>query len=86
MATKSFKIGEYAVGGIIKVTTSNTQVTIQALDYFSKNVVSELTFTLGDEPYWKMKDYLNELTSSYYADKVMTYIETTSNIQHQNFR
>ena len=29
MATKQFKIGEYAVGGIIKVTTSATLVSVQ---------------------------------------------------------
>ncbi len=86
MATKSFKIGEYAIGGIIKVNIDLTTITIQALDYFSKNVVSENTFDLDDDSYWGMLDYLNELTSSYYADKVMEYIKKTSNISHQIFR
>jgi hypothetical protein len=86
MATKSFKIGEYAIGGIIKVNVDLTTITIQALDYYSKNVVSENTFDLDDDSYWGMLDYLNELTSSYYADKVMEYIKKTSNISHQIFR
>ncbi len=94
MATKQFKIGEYAVVGIIKVDASLDSVTIQALDYNTKSVVQTQTFTLNrsflgavdSEKYWEMNDFLNELTSSYYAEKVMEYIETTANIQHQNFR
>lgn len=86
MATKSFKIGEYAIGGIIKVNVDLTTITIQALDYHSKAVVSENTYDLDDESYWKINDYLNELTSSYYAEKVMEYIEKTSSIKHQIFR
>lgn len=86
MATKSFKIGEYAIGGIIKVNVDLTTITIQALDYYSKEVVSECSYDISDESYWGMKDYLNELTSSYYAEKVMEYIEKTSNVKHQMFR
>ncbi len=86
MATKSFKIGEYAIGGIIKVNVDLTTITIQALDYYSKAVVSENTYELEDESYWSINDYLNELTSSYYAEKVMEYIEKTSSIKHQIFR
>jgi len=86
MATKSFKIGEYAIGGIIKVNVDLTTITIQALDYYSKAVVSENTYDLEDESYWSINDYLNELTSSYHAEKVMEYIEKTSNIKHQIFR
>lgn len=86
MATKSFKIGEYAIGGIIKVNVDLTTITIQALGYYSKEVVSERSYDISDESYWDMNDYLNELTSSYYAEKVMEYIEKTSNVKHQMFR
>lgn len=86
MATKSFKIGEYAVGGIIKVTIGVTSITVQALDYYSKVVVNEKAFELSDDSYWSIKDYLHDLTSSYYTDKIMKYIEKTANIEHQLFR
>lgn len=86
MATKQFKIGEYAIGGIIKVDIGLTDISIKALDYYTKNVVSESTFELDDDSYWGIMDYLNELTSSYYADKLMEYIEKTSGIKHQLFR
>jgi hypothetical protein len=86
MATKQFKIGEYAIGGIIKVTISNTMITIQALEYVSKNVLMTNTYVMAETSYWGMKDFLNELTSSYYADKVMEYIEEKSNLSKQLFR
>jgi hypothetical protein len=86
MATKQFKIGESAIGGIIKVTTSNTMITIQALDYYSKKVLMSNTYVVAETSYWGMKDFLNELTSSYYADMVMEFIEEKSNLSKQLFR
>lgn len=77
MATKQFKIGEYAVGGIIKVTIKGKLVQIEALDYFSKKQVSSGTCMSTDyDAFWKVKEYLNELTSSYYASKIMEWIES----------
>lgn len=86
MATKQFKIGEYAIGGIIKVDVRSTLVTIKALDYYSKNVVLEKTFNNDENSYWNMNDFLNELTSSYYAEKVLEYIAQNSNVSKQLFR
>lgn len=86
MTTKQFKIGEYAVGGIIKVVTTNTMITISALDYFSKEVVMKNTFIYTEISYWAMKDFLNELTSSYYTDVIMTHIEKKTNLSKQLFR
>ena len=85
MATKQFKIGEYAVGGIIKVDIGNT-IKVSALDYYSKNVVSERTFANEQNSYWEIRDYLNELTSSYYEDKIIEYVESKSNLNKQLFR
>lgn len=86
MATKQFKIGEYAIGGIIKVTISNSMITIQALDYNSKEVLMSNVYVMTESSYWGMKDFLNELTSSYYAEMVMEYIEEKSNLSKQLFR
>lgn len=75
--TKSFKIGEYAIGGIIKVDIVGKLVTIKALDYVSKKeVMSGSCLADENDARWKVFNYLNELTSSYYADKVMEYIES----------
>lgn len=86
MATKTFKIGEYAIGGKIKVSITATAVTIQALDYNSNVVVSETIFSNIGGNYWNVREYLEELTSSYYADKVLQYVIDNSNVNYEMFR
>ena len=86
MATKTFKIGEYAVGGKIKVSITAQAVTIQALSYYYNAVVSETIFSNVAGNYWQTREYLEELTSSYYADKVMEYIIANSSITYEMFR
>lgn len=71
--TKSFKIGEYAVGGIIKVTDKNGYLTIEALDYNTKAKVWGRTFD-PDTNGMDVVDYLNTLTSYYWADKILDWI------------
>jgi hypothetical protein len=39
MATKQFKIGERAIGGIIKVDIEKTLVTVSALEYYTKKEI-----------------------------------------------
>jgi len=75
--TKQFKIGECAVGGIIKINTESKNnlhtITIAALDWYSKREWVSATFRMNDES--EIVDYLNELTTSYYADKIINYIK-----------
>jgi hypothetical protein len=71
---KQFKIGEYAIGGIIKVDVKNDKVMIDALDYTTKKSV---LFSIGQftkEDRWEMYYYLSDLTTSYYADKILNHI------------
>jgi uncharacterized membrane protein len=86
MAKKQFKIGECAIGGIIEVNIGVTSITIKALEYVSKKSVVDGTFDLDDKEYWNIKNFLYELTSSYYTDEIMKYIEKNSNLEHQMFR
>lgn len=82
-ATKSFKIGEYAVGGIIKVELKGKMLSVKALDYNSKNeVMSGSIMTDEYDAYWKTMNYLNELTSSYYADKIMEFIKSKTTLNN----
>lgn len=76
MATKTFKIGEYAIGGIIQVRTTSDTINIDALDWNSKEKIMgrEFRVNMFDVEYEIFK-YLNELTSSYYADKVTDFIK-----------
>ena len=76
MAKKQFKIGEYAVGGIIEVTIVKNLVTIKALDYYSKESLMGRIFKVGEtDTFAIVLEWLHELTSSYYADKCMEYIQ-----------
>jgi hypothetical protein len=70
--TKQFKIGEYAIGGIIKVSKTKGQVIIQALDWNTKKPVRSDFFYMHE--HYRIHEYLNELTSCYYADKLIDYI------------
>ena len=72
---KTFKIGEYAVGGIITADIkSDGALTIQALEYTSKAFVKGRTFLTFN--HFNVVMYLNDLTSSYYADTIMEWIES----------
>ena len=71
--TKTFKIGEYAVGGIIKVNVAGQSVNISALDWNTKEPVESEDFTINDMGGMDM--FLNDLTSSYYAEKVLDWIK-----------
>jgi hypothetical protein len=76
MATKTFKIGEYAIGGIIQVRTTSQSISIDALDWNSRQKIMGREFQVRAVNVTnEMDNYLNELTSSYYADKVMDFIK-----------
>lgn len=77
MATKQFKIGERAVGGIIKVDAVGKVIQIKCLDWFSKKEVQSGTATTDDpDAYRKVDVFLNEVTSSYHADKIMEWLKS----------
>lgn len=76
MKNKTFKIGEYAIGGIVHVSVSN-EVVITCKDWNTKQVVERRTFQAGskiDLP--SIEIYLCcDVTSSYYAGKIMNFIK-----------
>jgi hypothetical protein len=72
--TKQFKIGEYAVGGIIKVVIVGNYVSIDALDYNTKQPIPFVREQFNIKERWEIDEMLNKLTSSYYADKILNYI------------
>ena len=72
--TKQFKIGEYAVGGIIKVVILGNYVSIDALDYNTKQPVPFVREQFNIKERWEIDEMLNKLTSPYYADKILNYI------------
>ena len=82
MATKSFKIGECAIGGIIKVDITGKVVQVKALDWYTKQVISSGSAMSDDNNFeYKLDEYLSDLSTSYYASKIMEWIKTKINIR-----
>ncbi|MEY2912261.1 MAG: hypothetical protein RLZZ184_1570 [Cyanobacteriota bacterium] len=86
MKRKTFKIGEYAIGGKIHIAYDSKQVIVRALEFKSNVVVSERVFSNTNEVYWLISDYLNELTSSYWAGVILEYIVANTNVTYEMFR
>ena len=86
MKRKTFKIGEYAVGGKIQIAYDKKQVIVRALGYKSNEIVSERIFSNTNEVYWLISDYLNELTSSYWASVILEYVVANTNVTYEMFR
>jgi len=72
--TKTFKIGEYAIGDIIVVSFNKFGTCIKALDWNTKKIVDIKTIGRSISERAQIEDYLHHLTSSYYADKILKYI------------
>ena len=86
MKRKTFKIGEYAIGGKIHIAYDSKQVIVRALEFKSNVVVSERVFSNNNEVYWLISDYLNELTSSYWSGVILEYIVANTNVTYEMFR
>jgi hypothetical protein len=83
--TKQFKIGEYALGGIIKVDVTKeepdrTLIEVKALDWNTKKVVMS-DWAETDNIRWSasIDNTLHEMTSSYYSSKIMQWINEKIN-------
>ncbi len=76
-ATKTFKIGEYAIGGKIRVKIIGKVIQIEAIDWYSDDVFqSGSTMITQTDARRQVDSFLNELTTSFYADKIMKWIES----------
>lgn len=79
--TKRFKIGEYAIGGIIEARVTNEEpdrelIEVKALEWNNPTKVVMADWAETDHVKWynSILNTLNEMTSSYHADKVMEWI------------
>lgn len=73
MAKRTFKIGEYAIGGKIAVEVGKKTIIVSAIDWNRGSVLKTETF-LRDE-LRKVDDFLNRLTSHYFADRINGWIK-----------
>ena len=89
MATKTFKIGEYAKGGVITVDIKGKVLTIIGKDWDfstgsrkSSDQSNAKEFTRGTQDisegnaYRKVYEFLSNLTTSYYAEEIIKWIES----------
>jgi hypothetical protein len=87
--TKTFKIGEYAVGGIIVAEINNDKVTIISKQWDTsagytkkssqknaKELSRNTTIASSNNSRWGIDTYLNMLTTSYYSGVILEWIES----------
>ena len=93
MATKTWKIGEYSRGGIITAIATDEKVTIIAKEWDitqgSKRGSNqsnakewdrlEVELSSGDV-YRKLYDYLIDLSTHYWSEAIIDWIESKTNI------
>lgn len=72
--TKTFKIGEYAVGGKIRVSIPKTltNIKIDILDYNNGKLVNQYIYYSFDRI--RIERDLWEMTSSYWTDQIVSWI------------
>ena len=89
MASKTFKIGEYARGGVVTAETKGYAVTLIAKEWdTSAGYTKKSSQTNAKELYritvdattndarWKLFDWLSEESTSYWADEVLKWVAT----------
>ena len=94
MATKTFKIGEYAKGGVITAEVKGKVITVigKEWDYSkgsrkSSDQSNAKEFTRGtvlaneQDAEWKLSNFLCDLTTSYYADEIIKWVKTKVKIE-----
>lgn len=67
-----WRIGEYAIGGVIEVTILEKVIRIACRDFNSNAIVNTESFDLFDKD--GIGDYLHKVTSSYYACQIIDWI------------
>jgi len=95
MATKTWKIGEYCKGGIITVNATKTKITIIGKEWdtskgYNKGsdqsnakewIRKEFNTNLGN-CYRNAYDFLSDLTTHYYADEILKWCETKTEMRN----
>ena len=76
MVGREFNIGEWAVGGVIAVTINDDgAITVAAKHYKTRELIkSKKIMPCWNQPD-KVLDFLQELTSDFYVDKIMNWIK-----------
>jgi len=77
--TKTFKIGEYAVGGTIRVSIPKTLTTIKIdvidSNFKTKKLLNQYIYYSFDRN--RIDRDLFQITSGYWSDKILEYVSKT---------
>ena len=81
---KTFKLGEYCVGGIIEVRISRnkTMIGIRSASW-GKNETLAVRLFRWELDSFRLELYLNELTTSYYASKIRDWVTINAGVRNQ---
>ena len=71
--TKTWKIGEYCAGGVIRAKSCGKLVKLEVRDYFTDELLNSSAFGRIHER--QVVEFLENFTTSYYADKVRQWIK-----------
>lgn len=71
--TKTFKIGEYCAGGIVKIALNENEVKIAIIDWKSKEILFSNYYSKNNLS--EIYAFLNEFTTYYYTDLICQYIK-----------
>jgi hypothetical protein len=71
--TKTWRIGECCAGGVIRAKSCGEFVKLEIRDYFTDELLNYSAFGRMHE--WQILEFLNNSTTSYYADKVLQWIK-----------
>jgi 3-hydroxyacyl-CoA dehydrogenase len=98
MKTKTWKLGEWAKGGVITVEITGKIITVIGKDWDfstgsrkSSDQSNAKEYTRGsvvstdEKAYLKLINYLNDLTTSYYSDQILEWICEKSEVRKQLF-
>ncbi len=96
--TKTFKIGEYCKGGVITAEVTDKQVTVigkewdyskgsnKGSDQSNAKEFDRCTVNIEDSnAHRQISEFLNDLTTSYYSEQVMDWLEANSKFQKSRF-
>lgn len=98
MATKTWKIGEYCQGGIITVETKGNKVAIIGKEWDHSKGTRRSSDQSGAKEFCRLDEdvelfdadirlleFLQDLTTSYYADEIMKWIESKTKLNKRMF-
>jgi len=96
--TKTYKLGEVCKGGIITVEITGKVIAVIGKDWDfstgsrrSSDQSNAKEFTRGtieatdSNAHRKLDDFLNDLTTSYYADQILKWIESVVELKENSF-